>query len=54
MDTDLQATLSAELTQFGADALDLIGVILPIGIGVAISITLVVVGIRWFRRLAGI
>lgn len=54
MDGDLQTILTTQLTNFGDEALDLIGVILPLGFTVAISITLVVVGIRWFRRLAGI
>lgn len=53
MDAALQATMEAQLQTFADGILSVIGAVLPIAFGVAVSIVGLVIGIRWFRKLVG-
>jgi len=51
MDATLAATLSTQLTTFAGDATEQFGVVLPIALGLAISVSVVFMAIRWFRAI---
>jgi len=52
MDTDLSQALVVGVTTFKTDALAQLGTILPIALGVAISVALLYKGISFFRSIA--
>lgn len=52
MDATLATTLGTQMTTFKADALTQVGAVLPLALGVAISVAVVFLGIRIFRAIA--
>lgn len=52
MDATLANTLTSEMTGFKDDLLTQFGALLPIALGVAISVAVVFAVIGWFRAIA--
>lgn len=53
MDSAVSSTLLSQLQNFSSSALSQFNTILPLALGLIITITLVTMAVRWFMNLTG-
>lgn len=54
MDSTVSETIETQLTTFGSSLLTQFNTIIPLALGIIITVTVVVMAVHWFRKLAGV